>query len=167
MQRCISRAAPAPAEAPRAAGAAARPAAAAAPPPLANRRALLAGLGALALGAAMPAQPAAAAGLERIPLPPPPSLEALAEAQARSRARAAEADAFFESSEFLRVLRERSEANAPARKKALTDLYCKRQSEIGVGDCAGLRLIPGATKSGVQIRPEWMDKLGGLLGGGE
>jgi hypothetical protein len=156
MQRCCSRAAQAPAAAPRAAAAAARPAAAAAAaaPPPAHRRALLAGLGALALGAALPAQPAAAAGLERIPLPPPPSLEALAEAQARSRARAAEADASFESSEFLRVLRERSEANAPARKKALTDLYCKRQSEIGVGDCAGLRLIPGATKSGVQIRPE-------------
>lgn len=41
-----------------------------------------------------------------------------------------------------------------------------RQAELGVGDCAGLRLIPGATKSGLQKRPEWMESLP-FLGGGD
>lgn len=36
------------------------------------------------------------------------------------------------------------------------------QAELGVGDCGGLRYIPGMTKSGVQKRPEWMDKLFGM-----
>lgn len=38
------------------------------------------------------------------------------------------------------------------------------QAELGVGDCGGLRYIPGMTKSGVQKRPEWMDKLFGMEG---
>ena len=38
------------------------------------------------------------------------------------------------------------------------------QAELGVGDCGGLRYIPGMTKSGVQERPEWMNKLLGLEG---
>lgn len=36
------------------------------------------------------------------------------------------------------------------------------QAELGVGDCGGLRLIPGMTKSGVQKRPEWMNNLFGM-----
>ena len=39
-----------------------------------------------------------------------------------------------------------------------------RQAEMGVGDCSGLRLIPGATKSGIQKKPEWLEKL---VGGGD
>lgn len=35
-----------------------------------------------------------------------------------------------------------------ARK--IADKYCRRQAELGVGDCAGLQLIPGATRSGLQ-----------------
>ena len=58
----------------------------------------------------------------------------------------------------MRSLKERTEQNKDQRKRDLLDLYCRRQAELGVGDCAGLRLIPGATKSGVQKRPEWLDE---------
>ena len=43
-------------------------------------------------------------------------------------------------------------------------LACSTQAELGVGDCGGLRYIPGMTKSGVQKRPEWMEKLFGMEG---
>lgn len=71
--------------------------------------------------------------------------------------RAAEEE--FQNSEFLKTLKERSELHREERQRELRDTYCKRQAELGVGDCAGLRLIPGATKSGVQKTPEWITKL--------
>lgn len=69
----------------------------------------------------------------------------------------------FEQSEFLRNLKDRTTANKAKNKKDLEDKYCYRQAEMGVGDCAGLRLIPGATKSGKQQTPEW---LANILGKG-
>ena len=48
------------------------------------------------------------------------------------------------------------------RKKELAEKYCRRQAEDGVGDCAGLRLIPGATRSGKQETPAL---LKGVLSG--
>ena len=45
------------------------------------------------------------------------------------------------------------------RKKDLADKYCRRQAEDGVGDCSGLRLIPGMTKSGKQETPEFIKKM--------
>ena len=51
-----------------------------------------------------------------------------------------------------------------SNKKATLDKYCQRQGEMGVGDCGGLRFIPGATRNGVQKRPEWLENL---LGSGE
>lgn len=51
-----------------------------------------------------------------------------------------------------------------SNKKATEDKYCARQGEMGVGDCGGLRFIPGATRNGVQKRPEWLENL---LGSGE
>ena len=33
-------------------------------------------------------------------------------------------------------------------KKAIANKYCYRQAELGIGDCGGLRLIPGMTSSG-------------------
>jgi hypothetical protein len=88
-------------------------------------------------------------------------------------------------------LKQRTEANSEKHKKDLLMRNCLRQAEMGVGDCAGLRLIPGAsfarfvgrsfetflrdgilrtdasctpvhagaTKSGIQKKPEWMLKL--------
>jgi hypothetical protein len=69
------------------------------------------------------------------------------------------AESSFQGSDLLRTLKERSESNKGARDKELRDRYCRRQAEMGVGDCAGLRLIPGATQSGVQKKPEWLKKL--------
>ena len=77
----------------------------------------------------------------------------------RQAAAIADADAAFSSSELLRTLKERSAANAVKNRQAIADKYCLRQAEMGVGDCSGLRLIPGATKSGKQKTPKLLSKL--------
>lgn len=41
-------------------------------------------------------------------------------------------------------------------------LCCCRQAELGIGDCGGLRLIPGMTKSGKQRTPQWLQDLLGV-----
>jgi hypothetical protein len=33
---------------------------------------------------------------------------------------------------------------------------------MGVGDCGGLRFIPGATKNGKQRTPDWLAKVLGV-----
>ena len=128
-------------------------------------------------------RPAMATGLESFPLPTlPESPSVVQEWQARNKGKKLPhysqacfsntlrifpcivatlnaAENSFQDSELLRTLKERSDANRDQRDKALREKYCFRQAELGVGDCAGLRLIPGATKSGVQKRPEWLDKL--------
>ena len=43
--------------------------------------------------------------------------------------------------DLLKTLKERSDANRAGRKKDLEDRYCRRQAEIGAGDCAGLRWV--------------------------
>jgi hypothetical protein len=48
-----------------------------------------------------------------------------------------------------------SEANKAKNKRAIQDKYCYRQAELGIGDCGGLRLIPGMTDSGKQETPQW------------
>ena len=154
---------------------------------------LLAGLAGAALLAA-PLPQAQASGLESVALPTMPDTPQVikdlqnrnrgAHAQLSPRCRQArppnntpltvappvcaatldKADASFQSSELLRSLKERSETNKDQRARDLRDLYCRRQAEMGVGDCAGLRLIPGATKSGIQKKPAWLESL---LGGGD
>jgi hypothetical protein len=47
-------------------------------------------------------------------------------------------------------------------RKELATKYCYRQAEMGVGDCGGLRYIPGATKSGKQVTPGWLYNLLGV-----
>lgn len=55
------------------------------------------------------------------------------------------------------------ELRPPCRnKKAIENKYCQRQAELGVGDCGGLRFIPGATKSGKQKTPDWLAKILGV-----
>lgn len=71
------------------------------------------------------------------------------------------AEETFQNSDLLRSLKQKSDEKRDERKRELQDKYCRRQAELGVGDCAGLRLIPGATKSGVQEKPEWLKKLVG------
>jgi hypothetical protein len=46
----------------------------------------------------------------------------------------------FENSDILKALREKSDANREGNRKALQERYCYRQAELGVGDCAGLRV---------------------------
>ncbi|EFN56341.1 hypothetical protein CHLNCDRAFT_144809 [Chlorella variabilis] len=128
-----------------------------------GRRQLLGGLAAVAAAVALrPARPAAATGIESIDLPQLQIPEALAQKKARNQDIIDSAEKSFQESDLLRTLKERSEANRGANKKALEDRYCMRQAELGVGDCGGLRLIPGMTKSGVQKRPEWMNSLFGM-----
>ena len=116
-----------------------------------------------------PILPSAALGLESIPIPALDNAVAASTSSSSSSstttpltgqaAKLADADAAFESSELLRTLKERTAANAEANRRAIADKYCLRQSELGVGDCAGLRLIPGATKSGKQKTPKLLAKL--------
>ena len=47
------------------------------------------------------------------------------------------------TADTLRRLLEQSAANKEKNRKAVADKYCYRQAEIGVGDCGGLRYIPG------------------------
>jgi hypothetical protein len=106
-----------------------------------------------------------AAGIERMDMPVPSGITS--EGRNRNQAVIDSAEDAFQNSELLRSLKEKSELNKDQRKRDLLDLYCRRQAELGVGDCAGLRLIPGATKSGVQKRPEWLDNLAkSVLGDG-
>ena len=106
-----------------------------------------------------------AAGIERVEMPMPSGVTS--EGRNRNQAVIDSAEDAFQNSELLRSLKEKSDLNKDQRKRDLQDLYCRRQAELGVGDCAGLRLIPGATKSGVQKRPEWLDKFAkSVLGDG-
>jgi hypothetical protein len=38
----------------------------------------------------------------------------------------------------------------------------RRQAELGVGDCGGLRFIPGLTENGKQKTPQWLADLLGV-----
>ena len=110
-------------------------------------------------------RPAIASGLESIPLPDmsspiSDSVNGMAlEWKQRNQATLDAAESQFQEGDLLKQLKERSDAKREQRSKELRDKYCMRQAEMGVGDCAGLQLIPGATKNGVQKRPEWLDKL--------
>ena len=122
---------------------------------LANPRSTSVGLlAALAVFSVSPAD-LQAAGIERIDVPMPSGVTS--EGRDRNQAVIDAAEDTFQNSELLRSLKERTELKKDQRKKELQDRYCMRQAEIGVGDCGGLRLIPGATRSGVQERPEWLD----------
>lgn len=129
--------------------------------PLTSRRAWLTGLAGVA-AAVVVSRPAAATGLESIDLPAVATPDVVSQMKARNKQVLDEAEASFQNSELLRTLKERSDANRADRKKALEERYCMRQAELGVGDCGGLRLIPGMTKSGVQERPGWLDSILGL-----
>lgn len=104
-----------------------------------------------------PPQPALARGLESVDLPslPVPAVDGAAP----QRATLAAADDAFEASPLLKELRERSDANRAKNRKAIENKYCYRQAELGIGDCGGLKLIPGATAGGKQKTPGWLGKL--------
>ncbi|KXZ54402.1 hypothetical protein GPECTOR_5g58 [Gonium pectorale] len=78
------------------------------------------------------------------------------------RQKLAQADEAFENSSTLKELLARSEANKAKNKKDIQNKYCYRQAELGVGDCGGLRYIPGLTESGKQKTPQWLADLLGV-----
>lgn len=100
---------------------------------------------------------AAARGLESIDLPPLPA--AAGDGASASRAALAAADASFQESDLLKALKEKSELNRDKNRKAIEGKYCLRQAELGIGDCGGLKLIPGATAGGKQKTPGWLAKV--------
>eukprot|EP01024_Parvocaulis_polyphysoides_P043554 TRINITY_DN3992_c0_g1_i2.p1 TRINITY_DN3992_c0_g1~~TRINITY_DN3992_c0_g1_i2.p1 ORF type:complete len:155 (-),score=8.50 TRINITY_DN3992_c0_g1_i2:54-518(-) len=93
-----------------------------------------------------------ALGLESIEAPSffdlPQSADQMKE---KTRSKLNEAEQSFLKSDLLRDLRAQSDANREENMKNIKDKYCKRQAELGIGDCGGLRLIPGATQSGVLV----------------
>jgi len=103
-----------------------------------------------------------AKGLESVATPldrlPTPVAGAGGAGAGRQKAAIAAAEETFASSNLLRTLKERTAANSAANKKAITDKYCYRQAELGIGDCGGLRYVAGATKNGKQKTPKWILK---------
>jgi len=72
---------------------------------------------------------------------------------AESQGKVDRAEAAFEESDLLANLLAKTEANRDSNTKAIEEKYCQRGAEWGVGDCGGLQLIPGMTKSGKQKLP--------------
>ncbi|KAG2422864.1 hypothetical protein HXX76_015696 [Chlamydomonas incerta] len=108
--------------------------------------------------------PASAVGIESVEILPqtfdkPAALSGYADAQ---KDKLAQADEAFEKSDTLKALLARSEENRAKNRKEIQNKYCYRQAELGVGDCGGLRYIPGMTDSGKQKTPQWLADLLGV-----
>lgn len=103
-----------------------------------------------------------AIGIESVDLPsvaPPSGFSDISDA---AKTKLGVADETFQKSDTLKELLARSEANKAKNKKNIQEKYCYRQAELGVGDCGGLRYIPGLTENGKQKTPEWLAKLLGV-----
>ena len=98
-----------------------------------------------------------ARGLESIPLPDLPA--PTTDTAAVQRGTLAAADEAYQTSPLLKELKERSETNRASNRRAIENKYCARQAELGIGDCGGLKYVPGATKNGKQKTPGWLAKL--------
>jgi hypothetical protein len=83
---------------------------------------------------------------------------------AAARQKLEESERSFEQSDTLKSLLERSEKNRDKNKRAVSAKYCARQAELGVGDCGGLKYVPGAVKGGKEKTPEFLAKLLGVEG---
>jgi len=122
---------------------------------------LSAGVAGLAALVATKPAPALARGLEEansFTLDDLPSItfkpaEIVREIKAESQGKVDRAEAAFEESDLLANLLAKTEANRDSNTKAIEEKYCQRGAEWGVGDCGGLQLIPGMTKSGKQKLP--------------
>lgn len=109
----------------------------------------------------LPCQGVSASGLESIDLPTIDQPDAYKQWRSKNQAVLDSAEDEFQNSELLKTLKARSDEMRDQRQKEMREKNCLRQAELGVGDCAGLRLIPGKTKSGVQEKPQWLKKLVG------
>ncbi|GFR46785.1 hypothetical protein Agub_g8416 [Astrephomene gubernaculifera] len=106
-----------------------------------------------------------AAGIESVELSPASFLSKPAgptRAAEQQREKLAQADEAFQNSSTLKELLAKSEANKAKNRKDIQNKYCYRQAELGVGDCGGLRYIPGLTESGKQKTPKWLADLLGV-----
>ncbi|GLI62616.1 hypothetical protein VaNZ11_005279 [Volvox africanus] len=119
----------------------------------------------LAATAFLIGSPAAyAVGIESVDILPssfekPAALSKYADEQ---KQKLADADEAFRNSGTLKELLARSEANKDKNRRDVQNKYCYRQAELGVGDCGGLRYIPGLTDSGKQKTPQWLADLLGV-----
>eukprot|EP00887_Chlorella_sp_A99_P004212 scaffold15.g4212.t1 len=129
-----------------------------------SRRRALGGLAAAACALAVQRR-AVALGLESIDLPVdlPDVSDFVKQRQESNAAVLKDAEEAFQNSDLLAKLKKRSEENKAANKRSLQDKYCSRQAELGIGDCGGLRLIPGMTQ---RLRSEGLQSLEGGGGGG-
>lgn len=109
----------------------------------------------------LPCQRVSASGLESIDLPTIDQPDAYKQWRSKNQAVLDSAEDEFQNSELLKTLKARSDEKRDQRQKEMREKNCLRQAELGIGDCAGLRLIPGKTKSGVQEKPQWLKKLVG------
>eukprot|EP00200_Dunaliella_tertiolecta_P004447 CAMPEP_0202338324 /NCGR_PEP_ID=MMETSP1126-20121109/645_1 /ASSEMBLY_ACC=CAM_ASM_000457 /TAXON_ID=3047 /ORGANISM="Dunaliella tertiolecta, Strain CCMP1320" /LENGTH=172 /DNA_ID=CAMNT_0048928679 /DNA_START=205 /DNA_END=723 /DNA_ORIENTATION=- len=123
-------------------------------------------LGALATCLLLSAAPASATGLESVDLLPrlqqiQTSEDFKSNANRESQKLQGVEDE-FQNSDTLKRLLEQSAANKEKNQRAIQNKYCYRQAEIGVGDCGGLRYIPGMTENGKQRTPDWLAKALGM-----
>jgi len=127
-----------------------------------SRRATLASLSALCALQAT-AGPSQAAGIDSLQsLFPAIDSKLVTEPAAATKKKLQDAEDSFQSSDLLKRLKEQTTSNQKKNKVDLQNKYCYRQAEIGIGDCGGLRLIPGMTKSGKQKTPDWLNKFLGV-----
>jgi hypothetical protein len=98
------------------------------------------------------------------PLVPAAHAAFLPDGGAEARQRLEQAEQSFQQSDTLKSLLERSEQNRDKNRRAIAAKTCARQAELGVGDCGGLKYVPGATKAGKQKTPEFLNKLLGTEG---
>ncbi|KAG2452880.1 hypothetical protein HYH02_002224 [Chlamydomonas schloesseri] len=130
--------------------------------PLQRSGAAIAASAVLLFGSFTPA--VSAIGIESVDILPqtfekPAELSGYADQQ---KQKLAQADEAFEKSDTLKALLARSEENRAKNRKEIQNKYCYRQAELGVGDCGGLRYIPGMTDSGKQKTPQWLADLLGV-----
>ena len=62
------------------------------------------------------------------------------DAASSAKAKLTAGEKAFVDSELLKGLREKTDLNKAKNKREIVDKYCYRQAELGVGDCAGLRV---------------------------
>lgn len=127
-----------------------------------SRRAALACLSALCTLQAT-AGPSSAFGVDSLQsLFPASDSKLVTDPAAATKKKLQDAEESFQSSDLLKRLKEQTTSNQRKNKVDLQNKYCYRQAELGIGDCGGLRLIPGMTKSGKQKTPDWLNKFLGV-----
>lgn len=81
-------------------------------------------------------------GIESIPGPELPKMDFLTRFNEENQKKYAEFDARFKESPLLKQLLERSKLNKEKNKQEISDKYCIRGAEWGVGDCSAEGMTP-------------------------